>query len=86
MVAAKQRLLTGLVIVINFLILCTFNATISMHFLHDVLDTFPMSLRRRICLTTKTTFLVGDHFLYSHDLYAEMPTSGDLKSGDCLFF
>ena len=68
MVAAKQRLLTGLVIVINFLILCTFNATISMHFLLDVLYTFPMLLSRRICITIKT-FLVGDHFLYSHDLY-----------------
>ena len=68
MVAAKQRLLTGLVIVINFLILCTFNATISMHFIHDVLYTVPILLRRRICITIKT-FLVGDHFLYSHDLY-----------------
>ena len=68
MVAAKQRLLTGLVIVINFLILCTFNATISMHFLLDVLYTFPMLLSRRICITIKM-FLVGYHFLYSHDLY-----------------
>lgn len=38
-----------------------------MHFLHDVLYTFPMLLRRRICVTIKT-FLVGDQFLYSHDL------------------
>ena len=68
MVAAKQRLLTGLVIVVNFLILCTFNATISMHFLHDALYPVPILLRRIICITIKR-FLVGDHFLYSHDLY-----------------
>ena len=37
-------------------------------FLHAVLYTFPMLLRRRICLTIKM-FLVGDHFLYSHELY-----------------
>lgn len=39
-----------------------------MHFLLDVLYIFPMLLKRRICVTIKT-FLVGDHFLYSHDRY-----------------
>ena len=37
-------------------------------FLHDVPYTVPILLRRIICITIKT-FLVGDHFLYSHDLY-----------------
>ena len=37
-----------------------------MHILHTVLYTFPKVLTRRICLTNKS--LVGDHFLYSHDL------------------
>ena len=39
---------------------------ISMHILHTVLYTFPKVLTRRIYLTNKS--LVGDHFLYSHDL------------------
>ena len=60
MVAAKQRLLTGLVVVINFFnivyIQCNYQYA------------FPVLLRRRICPTMKM-FLVGDHFLYSHDRY-----------------
>ena len=39
---------------------------LSMHIFHTVLYTFPMVLTRRICLKNKS--LVGDHFLYSHDL------------------
>ena len=40
---------------------------ISMHILHTVLYTFLKGLKRRICLTVKSS-LVVDHFLYSHDL------------------
>ena len=40
---------------------------ISMHILHTVLYTFFNVLIRRICLTIKS-FLVDNHFLYSHDL------------------
>ena len=41
---------------------------ISMHILHSVLYTFPKIQIRRTYLTIKI-FLVGDHFLYSCDLY-----------------
>ena len=40
---------------------------ISIYTLHTLLNTFPLVLTRRICLTIKVS-LVGDHFLYSHDL------------------
>ena len=40
---------------------------ISMHILHTVLNTFLKVLKRRICLTVKSS-LVVDHFPYSHDL------------------
>ena len=41
---------------------------ISIHILHTVLFTIPKVLTRRIYLTVKSFFLIGDHFLYSHDL------------------
>ena len=40
---------------------------IGIHIFHTVLHTFPKVLTGRICWTVKS-FLVGDHFLYSHDL------------------
>ena len=40
---------------------------ISMHILHTVLYTFLKGLKRRICLTVKSS-LVVDHFSYSHAL------------------
>ena len=43
---------------------------ISMHILHTVLYTFPKVLTRRICLTVKSFFLLGDHLPHSHDLHA----------------
>ena len=36
-----------------------------MHIPHTVLYTFPLVLTRRICLTIRSSSLVGDHFLYS---------------------
>ena len=42
-------------------------ANISMHLLHTVLYTFLKGLKRRSCLTVKSS-LVVDHFPYSHDL------------------
>ena len=42
---------------------------ISMQILHTVPFTFLKDLKRRICLTIKSS-LVVDHFLYSHDLNA----------------
>ena len=42
--------------------------TISLHICQTVLYTFPKVLTRRICLTIKAS-QIGDHFLYSHDLY-----------------
>ena len=54
---------------LNFLLLVNpLHPTISMHILHTVLYTSPKELTRRIFLTIKR-FLVGDHFLYSHDLH-----------------
>ena len=41
-----------------------------MHFLHTVLNTFLKVLKRRICLTVKSS-LVVDHFPYSRDLNVE---------------
>ena len=35
--------------------------------LHTVLSTFPNKLTRRICKQSQT-FLINDHFLYSHYL------------------
>ena len=40
---------------------------INMHILHTVLYTFLEGLKRRICLTVKSS-LVVDHFSCSHDL------------------
>ena len=40
---------------------------ISIHILHTIPYKFLLVLTRRICLTIKVS-LVGDHFLYSHDL------------------
>ena len=40
---------------------------ISMLILRTVLNTIPKGLKRRICLTVKSS-LVVDHFPYSHDL------------------
>ena len=40
---------------------------ISIYTLHTLLYTFPLVLTRRMYLTIKVS-LVGDHFLYSHDL------------------
>ena len=41
-----------------------------MHILHTVLNTFLKVLKRRICLTVKSS-LVVDHFPYSRDLNVE---------------
>ena len=41
---------------------------ISMHILHTVCSTFPKVLTRRNCWTIGRASLVGDQFLYSHDL------------------
>ena len=43
------------------------NSNISIYILHNFIPTFLKLLTRRICLTIKAS-LVGDHFLYSHDL------------------
>ena len=40
---------------------------ISIHILQILLFTFPWILTRRIYLTIKAS-LVGDHYLYSHDI------------------
>ena len=53
----------------NFLLLVNpLHPNIGIHILHFVLYTLPKLLTRRIFLTIKS-FLVGDHFLYSHDLH-----------------
>ena len=44
------------------------NSIISIHILHTVLYTFTKVLTRRICLRSRFS-LVGDHFLFSHDIY-----------------
>ena len=43
------------------------NPNLSILSLHSLLYTFHLVLTRRICLAIKAS-LVGDHFLYSHDL------------------
>ena len=52
---------------VHFDIIIFIHPSIGMHILHNVLYTFLKVLIRRICLTIKS-FLVGDNFLYSHDL------------------
>ena len=47
----------------NF-ILSLLHPMIIMHILHTVFHTFLKVLKRRICLTIRSFFLVGDHFLY----------------------
>lgn len=46
----------------------SFHPNISIEILYTLLYTFPLVLTRRIGLTIKAS-LVGDHFLYSQDLY-----------------
>ena len=45
----------------NIKLLNPLHPNISMHILHTVLYTFPEELKRRICLTMKRYFIVGDH-------------------------
>ena len=53
----------GIQRIFNFL-----NLNISMHILQTVLHTFFKVLTRTIYLKQSLASLVGDHFLYSHDL------------------
>ena len=53
----------------NFLFLVNpLHPNIGIHILHSVLYILPKLLTRRMFLTINS-FLVGDHFLYSHDLH-----------------